>query len=74
MAEKRVYIVTVFNKEMQVVEERLVNTTHPSRAAAHVTKKRIDVIAASANQDKLIELAGRGIKVEEVDESGPQVQ
>lgn len=67
MAEKRVYIVTVFDKEMQVTEERLVNATNPARAVRHVVHERIDAIAATSNQPKLIELAGKGVKVEEIE-------
>lgn len=73
MAEKRVYVVAVNQQNgdaargaPDTVVKRLVKAAQPAQAIRHVAKGMIS--AHVGKQDELIELAGKGVKVEEAGE------
>ena len=58
-AATRIYVVK------KDAAERLVRTTHPTRAYGHVYGAKVDDCVQVANQAKLVHLLGAGVKIED---------
>lgn len=64
--ETRIYAVEVGEQSAQDKMVRLVRAGNPAQAVRHVSKGMIG--AKLATQDQLVELAGKGVKVEDAGE------
>jgi hypothetical protein len=62
MATSRIYLVTERDVKGVIITSFLIRAQNQSRAIRHVAKR---FAAKVASQDQLVELAGKGVKVQE---------